>query len=263
MKSVLITGGNGYIAKSIYNQLKTKYQITTVTRSNFDLTNYYQTCEWFHEREYDVVIHTAITGGNRLVPETPKVVQDNIAMYNNLYANKHQFKKFISFGSGAEIFAPDSYYGASKITNSPFYSKNSGFYNLRVFATFDENELNTRFIKANIRRYINKEPIVVHTDKIMDFFYMKDLIELVDYYIQEESLHKTINCSYKQKFTLTNIADFINELDSYRVPIIIDNKNKLEFYCGESHYMPIKTIGLQSGIYNVYKMLCNGDLINA
>lgn len=263
MKSVLITGGNGYIAKSICDQLKTKHHITTVTRNNFDLTNYDQTCEWFHEREYDVVIHTAITGGSRLVPETPKVVQNNLAMYSNLYANKHHFKKLLSFGSGAEIFAPDSYYGISKRTIADSIVKTPGFYNLRIFATFDQNELDTRFIKANIIRYIKKEPMVIHTDKVMDFFYMKDLIELVKYYIQEKSPDKTINCSYKQKYTLTNITDIINRLDTYKVPVIIENKNKLEFYCGESHNMSIKTIGLETGIYNVYNMLCNGDLINA
>lgn len=260
---ILITGGNGYIAQSLYHTLKNKYQVTTISRDNFDLTSYHQTCEWFHEREYDVVIHTAITGGSRLISETSKVVQDNLAMYNNLYVNKYQFKKLISFGSGAEIFSPDSYYGVSKRTIADSIAKTPEFYNLRIFATFDENELNTRFIKANIRRYMNKEPMIVHTDKVMDFFYMKDLIELVEYYIQEKSPDKTINCSYKQKYTLTNITDSINKLDTYKVPVIIENKNKLEFYCGESHNMPIKTIGLETGIYNVYNMFCNGDLINA
>lgn len=143
---ILITGGKGYIAQSLYHALKDKYQVTTISRDNFDLSNYHQTCEWFYEREYDVVIHTAITGGNRLIPETSKVVQDNLDMYNNLYVNKHQFKKLISFGSGAEIFSPDSYYGVSKRTIADSIAKTPEFYNLRIFATFDENELNTRFI---------------------------------------------------------------------------------------------------------------------
>ena len=34
------------------------------------------------------------------------------------------------------------------------------FYNLRIFAVFDENEWDTRFIKTNIRHYINKKPIL-------------------------------------------------------------------------------------------------------
>lgn len=260
MKSVLITGGNGYIAKSICDQLKTKHHITTVTRNNFDLTNYDQTCEWFHEREYDVVIHTAITGGSRLVPETPKVVENNLVMYSNLYANKHHFKKLLSFGSGAEIFAPDSYYGISKRTIADSIAKTPGFYNLRIFATFDQNELDTRFIKANIIRYIKKEPMVIHTDKVMDFFYMKDLINLIDYYIEDNILQKEINCSYSNRYTLSNIASVINRLSKYKVPIKIENKNKLEFYCGVHNKFPIKTIGLVRGIKETYKLLYENSI---
>lgn len=260
---VLITGGNGYIAKRIYNGLKDKYEITTVIRAQFDLTDRIKTDEWFYAQEYDTVIHTAISGGSRLQPETERVVEDNLAMYNNLYANKHRFKKLISFGSGAEIFAPNTYYGVSKRTIADSIKDTANFYNLRIFATFDENELDTRFIKSNIKRYIKKEPMIIHTDKIMDFFYMKDLISLVDYYITDKQPSKTINCCYSQKYTLTNIADIINSIENYSVPVIVENKNQLQFYCGESHNMPIKTIGLEAGIYTVYNKLLNGDLIHA
>lgn len=252
---VLITGGNGYIAKSIYNLLKNKYQITTITRSNFDLTDYNQTCEWFNEREYDVVVHTAVSGGSRLKADDSTVIKNNIAMFENLYANKFQFKKLISFGSGAEIFDSNGYYGASKKIIAERIQDISDFYNLRIFATFDENELTTRFIKANILRYIKKEPMIIHTDKIMDFFYMKDLINLVDYYIQTDQPPKQINCSYDKKYTLTNIANMINTLGNHTVPIIIENKSKLDFYCGEYSELPIKTVGMVAGIKNTFEIL--------
>jgi hypothetical protein len=55
----------------------------------------------------------------------------------------------------------------------------------------------------------------------------------------------------------------INTLGNHTVPVIVENKNQLQFYCGESHNMPIKTIGLETGIYTVYNALINGDLNNA
>jgi len=253
--NILITGGNGYIAKSLYNVLKDKYQVTTISRDNFDLTNYHQTCEWFHEREYDVVLHTAIVGGKRLHEDDSSVLEKNLAMYNNLRVNRHNFKKLISFGSGAEIYHGDTPYANSKRQIADSIINTDSFYNLRIFNVFDENELLTRFIKANMLRYMNKEPMIVHTDKVMDFFYMKDLIELVEHYIREKSPDKTINCSYKQKYTLTNITDIINKLGMHTVPVIIENKDKLEFYCGESHNMPIKTIGLIGGLQETYRKL--------
>jgi nucleoside-diphosphate-sugar epimerase len=258
---VLITGGNGYIAKSLYNALKDQYEITPITRKHFDLTDYRETRKWF-KTEYDVVIHTAAVGGTRLQPDAETVLQDNLTMYSNLYANRDKFKKLISFGSGAELFNSKSYYGMSKRSIASSIQETADFYNLRIFATFDENELDTRFIKANILKYLKNQPMLIHTDKIMDFFYMKDLINLTDYYIKNTVLKKEINCCYEHKYTLSNIANIINELDTYKVPIQIENKNTLEFYCGVHSEFPIKTIGLTDGIKYTFKSLYENSINN-
>jgi GDP-L-fucose synthase len=257
---ILITGGNGYVAKSLYESFKKKYNITTTTRQNFDLTSYDETCEWFEEREFDVVIHTAISGGSRLHEDKHSVFENNMAMFNNLVTNKHCFSKLISFGSGAELFHGNTPYADSKREIAKQILEYSNFYNLRIFGVFDHNELNTRFIKSNIIRYIKKKPMLIHTNKIMDFFYMEDLINLVDHYIQNDNLVKTINCSYETKSTLVNIAKFINTLSNYEVSININNKNCLEFYCGDSD-LPIKTTGLEQGILNTYKIFKNNSCI--
>ena len=36
---ILITGTNGYVGKSLYNALKDEYNVTGLTRNNFDLTD--------------------------------------------------------------------------------------------------------------------------------------------------------------------------------------------------------------------------------
>jgi len=94
----------------------------------------------------------------------------------------------------------------------------------------------------------------------MDFFYMKDLINLVDYYICNNNLAKEINCSYEDKYTLKNIADIINTLDKYQVKIITEKESELQFYCGESQRFPVKIIGMQQGIKNTFEIL--RDFIN-
>ena len=252
---ILITGGNGYVAKSLYTNLKDEYQITSISRNSFDLTNYEQTCEWFYEREYDVVVHTAVTGGSRLYVETDKISTDNLRMYGNLYANRDKFKKLISFGSGAEMYHGDTPYANSKREIAQSIQNTENFYNLRIFNVFDENELPTRFIKANMMRYIKKEPMIIHTNKVMDFIYMQDLISTVKYYMTNSNLAKDINCCYEEKYTLKTIANMINSLDSHKVPIITENENQLEFYCGESGLPPINIIGLRQGIQNTFRAL--------
>jgi GDP-L-fucose synthase len=251
---ILITGGNGYIAKLLNCFFKYKYKVYSISRYNFDLTDYKKTCEWFDGKTFDVVIHTAIGGGSRLQLDDSSVFDKNMAMFNNLVANQKCFSKLISFGSGAEIFHGDTPYANSKREIAKQILQHPNFYNLRIFGVFDENELDTRFIKSNLIRYIKKEPLSIHSNKIMDFFYMKDLLSLVQYYIENDNVEKTVNCSYETKKTLVNIANFINNLSDYTVPINIQNKNTLDFYCGDSN-LPIKTIGLEDGIIDTYKIL--------
>lgn len=256
--NILITGGNGYIAKSLIAAFKDIYNITTLTRIDFDLTNKKAVSEWFRGKYFDVVIHTAIMGGSRLKVDDQSIIELNLAMYNNLILNQSRFNKLISFGSGAELFSPDTPYGTSKTIISKCILENEKCYNIRIFGLFDENELPSRFIKSNIIRYINKENMVIHLNKIMDFFYMHDLINLVEYYIKTNKPRKEINCSYNQKYTLLNIADIINDLGDYKVPIIINDNSKLDFYCSYNEDFPISVLGLKQGICITYnKLLSN------
>jgi len=256
MKTILITGGNGYIAKSLYNSLKNSYEITTLTRNNFDLNHFKVLDSYLKHKYFDVVIHCAVSGGSRLKEDTIGDMDNNLQMYYNLLNCKDRFGKLIHFGSGAEITQPETPYGLSKRVISKSISEQKNFYNIRIFAVFDENELDTRFIKGNIKRYINKEPIIIHQNKFMDFFYMKDLISLVDYYIQSENPPKEIDCSYQQSYSLFDIANMINGLDTHKTQIIFNNGGMGEKYCGNSNTL-LNYIGLEVGIANIYNKLKN------
>lgn len=253
--NILITGGNGYIAKSLYESLNKQYNVTKISRNDFDLTDYWATFKWFINKKFDVVIHTAIVGGSRLKPDSVDVVNQNLKMLFNLQQNKHAFTKLITFGSGAEIFQPNTQYGLSKRAITEIVNNTEHWYNLRIFGVFDHNELDTRFIKSSINRYIRKEPIIIHSDKIMDFFYMQDLAMLVDHYITNDTLPKLVNCSYKTKLTLRNIADYINTLDTHQVSVILENVDELQFYCGTPCPADLNYHGIHAGIINTFRYL--------
>ena len=252
---ILITGGNGYIAKSLYSAFSKQYQITVITRNDFDLSDNIQVCSWFENNQYDVVIHTAINGGSRLQDDDQAVYDKNLEMFNNLIKNKYCFSKLISFGSGAEIYHGNTPYANSKRKIAEIVNTTENLYNLRIFGVFDHNELLTRFIKGNILRYLKKEPMILHSNKIMDFYYMNDLINIVDHYIKNNNLPKTVNCSYDEKYTLTHLANFINTLDNHKVPVIIESNGDLQFYCGNAHNLPITEVGIKQGIINTFNYL--------
>lgn len=257
MKKILITGGNGYIAKSLYNKLSNTYQIESISRRNFDLTDLYATQQWFYKKYYDVVIHTAIKGGNRLIIEDSSVLEDNLRMYLNLLQCSNSYNKLINIGSGAEFIDPPSFYGMSKKIINYSISNKDNFFNIRIYAIFDENELDRRFIKSNIYRYLNKEAILIYQNKLMDFIYMDDFIQIINKYILIDNLPKSINCVYKQKYSLLDISNIINNLDNYNVSINIENNVNDKSYIGDYYDLGINYIGLEQGIQNTYRKIKN------
>ena len=257
MTNILITGGNGYLANALYTALNTNYSVTTVNRNDFDLSNTLQTNKWLSDKYFDVVIHTAIKGGHRLIKDDASVLDTNLKMYYNLLDNQQHYSKFINIGSGAEVYQPHSPYGLSKRVIRESVLGKENFYNLRAYGIFDENEMDTRFIKANITKYIQNKPMEITQDKLMDFFYIKDFTRLVQYYIDNSDVPKESDCCYAESFYLSEITNKINNLSDRRVDINIMNDGVTDKYIGINTPIDLNFVGLDMGIKLVYeKLLC-------
>jgi GDP-L-fucose synthase len=254
---ILITGSNGYIGKSLHNALKSKYNVTAISRDGFDLIDATAMHKFFQSRpNFDVVLHCAVTGASNPRSEDWNIMDNNLKIYYNLLQHKDHFTRLIHFGSGAETYIPSTPYGYSKKVIAKSILHQDNFYNIKIFGVFDENELDTRFIKANIKRYINKEPIEIHEVKFMDFFYMQDLIKVVEYYINEKEPPKEFDCVYsKSSYTLFGLAILINKLDDYEVEVVYGNRNGDDYISKYRSELPIELIGLEQGIKNVYNKL--------
>jgi len=255
---ILVTGSNGYIAKKIIKNLS-NYDIDSISRDNIDLTNSNKVKKFFKDKSYDVVIHTAIEGGSRLKVDNSEMFYNNLRMFYNLMSNKKSYNKLISFGSGAEIYNKDAYYGFSKKIINDIIQNTKNFYNIRIFGLFDYEELDTRFIKSNIIRYINKEKIIIHQDKFMDFFYMEDFLKIINNIINGVESTNLIECSYCKKYKLSDIANIINNLDEHKVDIKIENNNSGKNYIGDERtryrYKKFNVIGLEQGIKKTYEKI--------
>ena len=268
---ILITGGNGFIASNLNDKLS-EFDVTLITRNNFDLIDPEKTNLFFQDKKFDVILHTAIIGGNRLIEDNKNCVYDNSMMALNLLRNMKSWKRLIHFGSGAEldrsldisgntnnIFnrVPSDPYGLSKNIVARLFYGHSNIYNLRIFNVFAKNELDRRMIKNNIKNYIDKKSIVIHQDKLMDFFYIDDFEKLVRLYLEGEYLPKEIDCVYKTKTKISDIANIINNLSDYKVPIEIHADVDGNSYCGhcEDFTETLNYIGLENSIKNVYESM--------
>jgi len=228
---ILITGIDGYVGKSLCYGLK-GYNITGINRKICDLTNSKQVDNFLKDKYFDVVIHCAAAGGSRLNKDNDKVFTNNIKMFENLLLNKSKYKKFIHFGSGAQ-YTPNTPYGLSKKLIADMINETPNFYNLIIYGVFDENELDTRFIKANILKCMDDKPMVIHKDKYMDFFHMGDLINLVDTYINNGG-NKSIECKYEEVYRLTHIAEMISLIFGKVCKIKMNKEGLDEPYMGKN-----------------------------
>ena len=253
---ILITGANGYIGKSLHTALKDKYDVTAISRNSFDLTDAVAMHKFFQSKQnFDLVLHCAVAGAANPRDINWNIADTNLIIYYNLLQHKDHFAKLIHFGSGAETHLPDTPYGYSKKVIAKSILNQDNFYNIKIFGIFDENELDTRFIKASLKRYIAKEPIQIHQDKVMDFFYMQDLVNVLEYYMSEENPPKEFDCAYNEFYSLKNIADIINTLDEYKVEINIEKEGRAMYKSNYRSVLPIDLIELEQGIKNVYDKL--------
>lgn len=254
--NILITGSNGYIGSNLKIFLQEHHNIYGLNRNICDLTNTYQVQKWFENNFFDIIIHTAIKGGSRLVIDKSDIIDQNLQIYFNLLQCKQHYHKFINIGSGAEICSPFSPYGLSKRVIHESLSDKENFYSLRIFGIFNHNEFDTRFIKSNIKRYINKEKMIIYKDRLMDFIYFNDFVELIKYYIANHNAPKFLDCVYKNKHLLSDICNMINSLSDHRVPVEIQEKDQFDFaYTGVYNDIRLSMCGLEQGILQTYKAL--------
>lgn len=255
--NVLVTGSNGYIGKTILNSKIEGITFFHGNRQTIDLFNKESIKIFIKQHKIDSIIHCAIEGGSRLKTDDANIFYNNLLIFENLYSCRLLLHKLINFASGAEfdretniwlrpeedIFqkVPKDYYGLSKNIIAKKCLSINNFYNLRIFGCFDENELETRFIKSCILKSKKDEQIVIHQDKVMDFFYLKDLISVISYFLLSEPCYQDINLSYEYKNKLSEIANIIICESKSKSKILINDGNSFN-YSGD--FIKLKSLNL-------------------
>lgn len=262
---ILITGGNGNIAKIIKKHLSQEYNITCITRNDFDITDQIELENYMNNNSFDILIHTAIIGGRRTKDENGDVVYKNLLMFENLIKYSHKFKLIINLDSAAiydrstDIYCrkehdiktiPLDYYGFSKYLIYKRILAHDNVINFRIFNIFHINEEPDRFIKACFIAKKNKTQVKIFQDKYFDFMYEDDFIKVLNFYLINYSndLPKSVNLSYINKYKLSDIAFMIlNDKEQ----IIIEDTTCKNNYCGDGtllHTLNINLDGIENSI---------------
>ena len=171
---ILVTGGNGNIAKMIKTNLSSPtYEITNLSRNDLNVLNQFDIEKYLTENNFDILVHTAILGGRRTKEENGDVTHNNLLMLENLLKFSDKFKMIINFDSAAiydrntdilnrketDMYTiPNDYYGFSKYLIYQRSLQYNNMYNFRIFNIFHANEEPDRFIKScfNAKKIIPK-----------------------------------------------------------------------------------------------------------
>jgi len=73
--NTIVTGGSGLVGKHLKDILPDAVYISS---KDFDLTDREATNSWFYNKYFDIVIHTAVKGGSRLLVDGGNVFYENI-----------------------------------------------------------------------------------------------------------------------------------------------------------------------------------------
>ena len=268
---ILITGGNGNIAKMIFKNLSSIYDITSLSRKELDVYNFNEVKSYLEQNSFDILVHTAILGGRRTKDESNDTTHINLIMIENLLKFSDKFKMIINFDSAAiydrstdilnrkeeDLYTiPSDYYGFSKYVIYQRSLQYNNFFNYRIFNIFHPNEEPDRFIKSCFLAKKDNKEVTIFEDKYFDFVYEDDFIKVVKYYFdncdKQEKLEKTINICYKEKYKLSDIAKLIIDNDS---KIIINKNISNNNYSGDNSLisnLKLDFIGLKESL-EIYK----------
>ena len=233
---ILITGGSGFVGRNIARVLDPDYDIYTPTSSQLDFTDSKEVEKYLQNKFFDGFINFS-SGA-----DFDKTKHINI--------NNHNLEKSY----------PIRPYDMSKNIISRVLKNSPRCYNFRIYGVFGIDEAEDRFVTSNIKRYKEHNPIEIHQNRYWDFFYIKDLINIIKYYIDNPKydLDNEMDLIYQDLLSLKDVANLINDLDYNKVEIKIDNNTRDLDYLGNKSYgvnLPIELIGLKKGLEEIYNAL--------
>ncbi len=268
--NILITGANGFIGRSLRSSnLIYKYNMIFTNRKKLDILNKQLLIDFIRTNNIDIIVHTAVTGHPG--DDSVYTAAENITADLNILQMNKLVNRIIIFGSGAEydtsknidrvseddllfLPCPTDYYGLGKYTISRAAECIENVYNLRLFGCFGPLENETRFITNNINRIINQCNVLINKDRYFDFFYIDDLIQLIEFFCNNDSRFKQINCVYDKKYKLSDISKMIcSEMIKRKPNNNVNEINGLDkSYTAEANHInymkKIKFKGLEQGI---------------
>jgi GDP-L-fucose synthase len=259
---ILITGGSGFIGRNLKEQLADTYEVSAPSSAELDLLNEQAVREYLSMHRFDVIVHAATTRSNRRLAAPPDLLDRNCRMFFNLVRNQERFGKMIHFGSGAEYDrfqvpsrvredyfdtrVPRDSYGFSKYICAKYIERSDRIVNLRLFLVFGAYEDYTvRFISNACCRVLKGLPIGLRQDTVFDCLYIKDLVKLTMWFIENNAHHKAYNVCTGRPVALTELARIVAQVSGRNPNVSVMTEGMGPEYSADNSRMLVEMGGYQ------------------
>lgn len=251
MKKILLTGGTGFIGKNIIEQLSSKYKIFAPKRLELNIVNQKSLEDYLKDKKFDIVIHCAILTPNRNIEDKKEDILDHTMRgLLNLKLFEDKFEKIIYIGSGAEYdktkdivevkendvikSIPTDAYGYGKYILNQIAVISKNIYNLRIFGCYGRYEQERRLIRSVINDCINNETIYLNQNCYFSYVLVDDLINVIDWMIENHPKYHSYNVCNKEKYSLLEIANLTKYILNSDKEIIFKKNGLNNEYTGDS-----------------------------
>lgn len=249
---ILLTGGGGFIGKNIINsRLSAEYQIIAPDSKELNLLDEESVTNFFKKNKIDFVIHAAGKPGHRNAKDPNNIFYADMRMFLNLFCNSGQYKKMIVFSSGAvydqrfeiikakeedyKLHLPTDEHALFRRVAADYIAQSDKIIELRIFGIFGPHEdYAIRFISNAICKTIFNLPITIKQNRKFDYLYVKDLIDILDYFLRNEAKYKIYNITPDESIELFNLAQEIKKISKTKLPIIVKNTGLGLEYSGDN-----------------------------
>ena len=244
MKTVLLTGGSGFIGQNVieYFRESEKYKILAPSSKELNCIDEESVLAYLQDHEIDIVLNFAVYGdGIDRSKDGTKILEYNLKMFYNFANHSNLYEKMFYAGSGAEYdkrfpismvgeddighSLPVDQYGLMKYIVGRHIDKSDNIYSLRLFGIFGKYEYwPIKFISNICCKSLHDLPMSIYRNVKFDYLWIDDFLKVLEGVMGKERLKwHTYNVVSGKPVELFHLCELVRQHSGKSSRIIVCN----------------------------------------
>ncbi|MDR2111983.1 MAG: NAD(P)-dependent oxidoreductase [Candidatus Accumulibacter sp.] len=250
MKHILLTGSTGFIGHNVLPLLRDRYDVAAPTRSELDLLDAGAVRRYLEGKQFDALIHLANPTARNPVDNRNELFERSLRVFVSLAHCMDFAGKMIYLGSGAEYGKhralvkvtedefgrelPRDAYGLSRYLMSELAERCGRVTNLRLFGCHGPGDPPYKLIPHVLACVKKNRTIELRQNVMFDFLYVKDIVPVLAYFVENEPRHKAYNLCSGAPVSIGEIAEEARRQMHSDLPVVFQKEGLGLEYTGDN-----------------------------